>query len=112
MSLNNLPYLVGIMALVIAACLLLVRHTRLAGRLVEGTRKYEDTTRVLEDKIKGLRAQKTEKEPQLEELLQRTIELREQRDQLLTQYHEVEKVLERKRERELVPGKLKLRIEQ
>jgi hypothetical protein len=111
MPLDNFPYLIGIIALVISACLILVRHARLAGRLVEGARKQEEGAKVLEGKIGELRAQKTEKEPQLEELLQRTIDLREQRDQLLNQYNEIEESLEKKRERELLPGELKLRVE-
>ena len=90
MSVLEIPYLIGILGLAIYTCLIVVRHTRFAGLLVEKSKKYENVVRALESNVDEFKAQKQEKIPQLDELMRKVLALREKRDQLLQKYGEIE----------------------
>lgn len=90
MNLGDLAFYAGILGITIYLCLMVIRQTGHTGRIGEAIKKYENAIASLQSQQVELKANRQEKQPDVDELLSRVLELRELRDRLQTQYEELQ----------------------
>ena len=106
---SEFPYILGIAGIVVYGCLIIIHHVRFSGKLNERAKNCGAAIGELESRIEDLEEQKKKKMPKLEELLERMIKMREERDQLQLQHRSVEERLEK--DSGMIPGRTSKRVE-
>ena len=89
MDLGDLAVSVGVVGITIYLCLMVIKHTNYAGRTREAITKYEKAIASLQDQHTRLKATWEEKQPEVDALLDRVLELRALRDQLHIGFEEL-----------------------
>ena len=96
MDLGDLAFYVGIVGIIIYLCLMIIRYTMTSGKISEAGKRYEERITYLQQKVEELRAERDQKNPEVDEIVEKVVGLRETRDKLQIQYEEM---LEQTRER-------------
>ena len=97
MIFGDLAFYGGIVGIILYICVIVIGHTTRISKLVDVVRKYDDRIAALSSRKQELTAIHHDKQPQVDALLKRVLELREMRDRLQIQLEDMQaSVSERK----------------
>ena len=82
MLLGDLAFYAGILGITIYLCLMTIKHTGHTGKINDTIKKYEGAIASLQEQQAHLKSARQDKQPEVDGLLSRVMELREMRDQL------------------------------
>ena len=86
MDLGDLAFYIGIVGIIMYLCLMIIRYTMNAGKIVAACKRYDERALQLQQKVDELCAERDRKNPQVDELIEKVVGLRETRDRLQTEY--------------------------
>jgi capsule polysaccharide export protein KpsE/RkpR len=106
---DDLVLMLGLVGIIIYLCSMLIGHTSQSSRVTEAQKKYDREIARLEPRVEEWKAQRGEKNPQMDALIARMLALRLERDQWCRQCEERK---EKAQAREAVfPGRISRKLE-
>ena len=90
MQLGDFAFYAGILGITMYLCLMVIQNTSRSGKVTEHIKKYDAAIAALQQQLQELDQVRGERQPGVDELIARVVELRGQRDRLQVQYEELQ----------------------
>ncbi|MFH1567968.1 MAG: hypothetical protein ABIL09_08190 [Gemmatimonadota bacterium] len=90
MTPGDLAFYAGILGITMYLCLMVIKHTSQSGKITEAIKRYEDSIASLAQQLEALKAARSQKQPTVDGLVSRVVELRALRDRLQIQLEDLQ----------------------